>query len=63
MWQNYYGTDLYFKPFMGNLNLFLITEDGGARVLDTYSDTPENRAAFASIYGAVEVTGWKKSES
>lgn len=52
------GTDLYFEPFLGKLNLFLITEEGGIRLLDTYFDTPENRATLASVYGAIEVTGY-----
>ena len=51
--------DLFFESFMGMLQLFTITEDGGIRTLNTYFDTPENRAALQSIYGAVEVTGWK----
>ncbi len=50
--------DLYFEAFMGTLELFTITEYGNIRTLNTYLDTPENRAALVSIYGATEVKGW-----
>ena len=50
--------DLYFEAFMGTLELFTITEHGDVRTLNAYQDTPENRAALVSIYGATEVKGW-----
>ena len=55
----YKNLDLFFESVMGMLRLSIITEDGGIRTLNTYFDTPENRAALQSIYGAVEVPGWK----
>ncbi len=50
--------NLYFEAFLGTLELFTVTEYGEIRTLNTYLDTPENRAALASIYGAAEVTKW-----
>lgn len=51
---------LYFEAFMGTLELFTVTEYGDIRTLNTYLDSPENRAALVSIYGAIEVNNWSK---
>ncbi|WP_298028744.1 hypothetical protein [uncultured Dysosmobacter sp.] len=54
------GKNLYFSSFLGAIELFTITDYGDIITLGAYIDTPEVRQALVSLYGAAEVTGWKK---